>query len=109
MILHCRFLYSALDIVRKRHEYIHLFQMFNDLQMMNRQERYSATTYFDLRNHLRTVDICPNRLSGEYMPLKLRQDQEVQTETHIFPTFIDKDYSSSLWEHRQRALNFVSS
>ncbi|XP_008205959.1 cilia- and flagella-associated protein 206-like isoform X1 [Nasonia vitripennis] len=81
-----RFLYAALDIVRERQEYIHLFQLYNDIQIMNRQER----------------------LSGEYMPLKIRQDQEVQTEMHVFPTFVDKNYASSLWLHRQRALHLAS-
>lgn len=42
------------------------------------------------------------------MPLTIRQDQEVQTVRHVLPTFIDHDYSSSLWEYRKRALQLVS-
>ncbi|XP_011496909.1 PREDICTED: UPF0704 protein C6orf165 homolog [Ceratosolen solmsi marchali] len=81
-----RFLQTALDIVKMHEEYIHFFQLYKDIQTMNREER----------------------LSAEYFPFKISQNQEVQTETHVFPAFIDINYSSSLWVHRQRALQFAN-
>ncbi|KAJ8686759.1 hypothetical protein QAD02_022553 [Eretmocerus hayati] len=81
-----RFLHLAIDTVRNRQEYIHLFQLFNDIQIMNQRER----------------------LSGEYMPLTIRQNQAIQTERHVFPILIDKSYEHSLWEHRREALHLAS-
>ncbi|XP_023247077.1 cilia- and flagella-associated protein 206-like [Copidosoma floridanum] len=80
-----RFFSLALDIVRKKQEYIYLFQMFNDLQSTNSYKSSSD--------------------EGPYF--LVRQHQEVQTDTHVVPTFIDKDYSASLWQLREQALHLA--
>lgn len=47
-------------------------------------------------------------MSEEGPQLKTCQHQMVQTDLHILPPSIDKNYSSNLWELRNRALHLVS-
>lgn len=41
--------------------------------------------------------------------LKMCNHRMVQTDLHILPSFIDKNYSSNIWELRNKALHLVSS
>lgn len=95
---------------RQRTTGIHSF-----VSTLSRYSNYKSTREvnndFDVSNIFLTwwkFDLNKFRLSGEYMPLKIRSDQIIQTEMHVLPTIIDKNYSSSLWVHRRKALHLVS-
>ena len=47
------------------------------------------------------------RITDKGCHLKIQQDQGVQTDLHILPSYIDKNYSHSIWEYRRRALRLV--
>jgi len=49
-----------------------------------------------------------SRLTEKGLRLKIRLDQKIQTDVHILPPYIDKDYTSSVWELKRRALRLVS-
>ncbi|XP_074095863.1 cilia- and flagella-associated protein 206 isoform X1 [Cotesia typhae] len=80
-----RFMYEALDFVRKNPEYIHLFHLHEDIKALNNQE--NTTQDYNLQVH---------------------QDQCVQTDTHILEPYIDPDYHHSLWNHRYSALKLAN-
>lgn len=48
-----------------------------------------------------------SRLTEEGLQLKIRHNQKVQTDVHILPPYIDKDYTSNIWELKRRALRLV--
>ncbi|XP_076295161.1 cilia- and flagella-associated protein 206 [Lasioglossum baleicum] len=79
-------IYHALDFVRRHPEYIYLFQVLEDVQALKAEKL----------------------LSGEGDKLKQQQSQSVQTDLHILPYCIDKDYSSNVWELRRKALCLAS-
>ncbi|XP_076234575.1 cilia- and flagella-associated protein 206 [Calliopsis andreniformis] len=81
-----RFVYEALDFIRNHVEYVYLFQLYEDVETLKTQEV----------------------LSDEGPQLRTCQDQTVQTDVHILPSFIDKEYSSNIWELRSRALHLAS-
>ncbi|XP_043265625.1 cilia- and flagella-associated protein 206-like [Colletes gigas] len=81
-----RYVYEALDFVRNHLEYVYLFQLYEDVMALKAQ----------------TV------VSEGGPQLKICQNQTVQTDVHILPQFIDKDYSSNIWELRRRALHLAS-
>ncbi|XP_043519912.1 cilia- and flagella-associated protein 206-like isoform X1 [Frieseomelitta varia] len=78
--------YEALDYIRNHFEYVYLFQVYDDIRALQTQEV----------------------LSEEGPQLKTCQHQMVQTDLHILPPFIDKNYSSSIWELRNRALHLAT-
>ncbi|KAL0129841.1 hypothetical protein PUN28_001831 [Cardiocondyla obscurior] len=80
-----RYVYEALNFVRNHAEYIHLFQLHEEIKAMQNQEE----------------------LTEKGMRLKVRHDQKVQTDVHILPPYIDKDYTSSIWELKRRALRLA--
>nr|XP_034179194.1 cilia- and flagella-associated protein 206 [Osmia lignaria] len=79
-------IYDALDFIRNNLEYVYLFQVYKDIQ------------------NLKTHEIP----SAEGPQLKTIQHQMVQTDVHILPPLIDKDYSSNVWEFRRRALHLAT-
>ncbi|XP_051164030.1 cilia- and flagella-associated protein 206-like [Leptopilina boulardi] len=79
-------LIEILDFIRKRPEYVYLFQIYNDVEAIRNQE-------------ILTADISL---------LTVQQDQEVQTELHILPSLIDKNYSSNIWDYRRKALKLAT-
>ncbi|XP_012543365.2 cilia- and flagella-associated protein 206 [Monomorium pharaonis] len=81
-----RYVYDALNFVRNHAEYIHLFQLHEEIEAMQNQEE----------------------LTEKGLQLKVRHDQKVQTDVHIFPSYIDKDYTSSIWELKRRALRLAN-
>lgn len=81
-----RYVYEALDFIRNHLEYVYLFQLYEDVEALKAQEV----------------------LSEEGPLLKTCQDQTVQTDVHILPPSIDKDYTSNIWELRRRALHLAS-
>ncbi|XP_011878807.1 PREDICTED: UPF0704 protein C6orf165 homolog [Vollenhovia emeryi] len=81
-----RYVYDALNFVRNHAEYIHLFQLHEEIEAMQSQEE----------------------LTEEGLRLKIRHDQKVQTDVHILPPYIDKDYTSSVWELKRRALRLAN-
>ncbi|XP_060825040.1 cilia- and flagella-associated protein 206-like [Bombus pascuorum] len=81
-----RYIYEALDYIRNHVEYVYLFQVHDDVRALQTQEV----------------------LSEEGPQLKTCQHQMVQTDLHILPPSIDKNYSSNLWELRNRALHLAT-
>ncbi|XP_053975332.1 cilia- and flagella-associated protein 206-like [Hylaeus volcanicus] len=81
-----RCVYEALDFIRNHLEYVYLFQVYEDVRDLKAQET----------------------VSERGPQLKICQDQTVQTDVHILPPFVDKDYSSNVWELRRRALHLAS-
>ncbi|KAL6262791.1 hypothetical protein P5V15_005581 [Pogonomyrmex californicus] len=81
-----RYVYEALNFVRNHPEYIHLFQLHEEIEAMQNQEE----------------------LTEKGLRLKIRHDQKVQTDVHILPPYIDKDYTSSIWELKRRALRLAN-
>ncbi|OAD56516.1 hypothetical protein WN48_03203 [Eufriesea mexicana] len=81
-----RCIYEALDFIRNHLEYVYLFQVHDDVRALQTQEV----------------------LSEEGPELKTCQHQMVQTDLHILPNFIDKNYSSNIWELRNKALHLAS-
>ncbi|XP_057340073.1 cilia- and flagella-associated protein 206-like [Microplitis mediator] len=77
-----RYMYEALDFVRKNPEYIHLFNLHEDIEALNNKEKTTQEEY----------------------TFEMNKDQFVQTDTHILDSYIDPDYHHSLWEHRHKAL-----
>lgn len=49
-----------------------------------------------------------SRLTEQGLKLKTRHNQKVQTDVHILPPYVDKNYTSSVWELKRRALHLVS-
>ncbi|CAK9807568.1 Cilia- and flagella-associated protein 206 [Anthophora quadrimaculata] len=78
--------YEALDFIRNHLHYAYLFQVYEDVQALQTQEV----------------------VSEEGAQLKTCQHQTVQTDVHILPPFIDKDYTSNIWELRYKALQLAS-
>ncbi|XP_076651143.1 cilia- and flagella-associated protein 206 isoform X2 [Halictus rubicundus] len=78
-------IYKALDFIRRRPEYVYLFQVFDDVHALKAEKL----------------------LSGEGDQLTQQQSQSVQTDLHILPPCIDKDYSSNVWELRRKALSLA--
>ncbi|CAK9824752.1 Cilia- and flagella-associated protein 206 [Anthophora retusa] len=78
--------YGALDFIRNHLHYAYLFQVYEDVQALQTQEV----------------------VSEEGAQLKTCQHQTVQTDVHILPPFIDKDYTSNIWELRYKALQLAS-
>ncbi|KAG5338441.1 CF206 protein, partial [Acromyrmex heyeri] len=81
-----RYVYDALNFVRNHAEYIHLFQLHEEIEAMQSQEE----------------------LTEKGLRLKTRHDQKVQTDIHILPPYIDKYYTSSVWELKRRALRLAN-
>ncbi|KYQ50231.1 hypothetical protein ALC60_10685 [Trachymyrmex zeteki] len=81
-----RYIYDALNFVRNHAEYIHLFQLHEEIEAMQSQEE----------------------LTEKGLRLKTRHDQKVQTDVHILPPYIDKYYTSSVWELKRRALRLAN-
>ncbi|KAK0086606.1 hypothetical protein PV325_002915 [Microctonus aethiopoides] len=81
-----KYVYQALDFIRRHPEYIHLFHVHEDIEAMNKQEESLE-------------EGCKQRV---------HQDQSVQTDLHVFHTNIDANYNHSLWEHRKAALKLVN-
>ncbi|XP_011174414.1 cilia- and flagella-associated protein 206 [Solenopsis invicta] len=81
-----RYIYDALNFIRNHAEYIHLFQLHEEIEAMQSQEE----------------------LTEKGLRLKVRHDQKVQTDIHILPPYIDKDYTSSVWELKRRALRLAN-
>ncbi|KYN19793.1 PREDICTED: UPF0704 protein C6orf165 homolog [Trachymyrmex cornetzi] len=81
-----RYVYDALNFVRNHAEYIHLFQLHEEIEAMQSQEE----------------------LTEKGLRLKTRHDQKVQTDVHILPPYIDKYYTSSVWELKRRALRLAN-
>ncbi|XP_076229195.1 cilia- and flagella-associated protein 206 [Nomia melanderi] len=81
-----RYIYGALDFIRHHPEYVYLFQVFDDVQALKAEKL----------------------VSDKGAQLKMCQTQTVQTDTHILPPTIDKDYSSNIWDLRRRALNLAT-
>ncbi|XP_077266992.1 cilia- and flagella-associated protein 206 [Temnothorax americanus] len=81
-----RYIYDALNFVRNHAEYIYLFQLHEEIEAMQSQEE----------------------LTEKGLRLKIRHDQKVQTDVHILPPYIDKDYTSSIWELKRRALHLAN-
>ncbi|XP_053594552.1 cilia- and flagella-associated protein 206, partial [Microplitis demolitor] len=77
-----RYMYEALDFVRKNPEYIYLFNLHEDIEALNNKEKTTQEEY----------------------SFEMNKDQFVQTDTHILDSYIDPDYHHSLWEHRHKAL-----
>ncbi|EZA52577.1 hypothetical protein X777_08060 [Ooceraea biroi] len=80
-----RYVYEALDFVRNHPEYVHLFQIQKEIEAMQSQEE----------------------LTEQGLQLKIRHNQKVQTDVHILPPYVDKDYTSSVWELKRRALRLA--
>ncbi|KAL6446763.1 hypothetical protein ACFW04_001295 [Cataglyphis niger] len=81
-----RYIYEALNFIRNHPEYIHLFQLHEEIEAMKSQE---GITEIELQ-------------------LKVRYDRKIQTDVHILPPYIDKNYTSNVWELRQRALHLAN-
>ncbi|XP_014487436.1 PREDICTED: UPF0704 protein C6orf165 homolog [Dinoponera quadriceps] len=81
-----RYVYEALDFVRNHPEYIHLFKLHEEIEAMQNQEEFTK----------------------EGLQLKVRHNQKVQTDVHILPPYVDKDYTSSVWELKRRALRLAN-
>ncbi|XP_076759546.1 cilia- and flagella-associated protein 206 [Xylocopa sonorina] len=81
-----RYIYEALDFIRNHVEHVYFFQVHDDVQALRTQEV----------------------LSEKGPQLKTCQHQMVQTDVHILPSFIDKNYSSNIWELRNKALHLAS-
>ncbi|XP_011263065.1 cilia- and flagella-associated protein 206 [Camponotus floridanus] len=81
-----RYVYEALNFVRNHPEYIHLFQLHEEIEAMQSQEE----------------------LTEKGLQLKVRHNQKVQTDVHILPPYIDKDYTSNIWELKRRALRLAN-
>ncbi|XP_012062355.1 PREDICTED: UPF0704 protein C6orf165 homolog [Atta cephalotes] len=81
-----RYVYDALNFVCNHAEYIHLFQLHEEIEAMQSQEE----------------------LTEKGLRLKTRHDQKVQTDVHILPPYIDKYYTSSVWELKRRALHLAN-
>ncbi|XP_034948961.1 LOW QUALITY PROTEIN: cilia- and flagella-associated protein 206 [Chelonus insularis] len=79
-----KFFYDALNFVRQHPEYINLFQLHEEIEAINNQEK-----------------------SSEEYNLKFHQDQAIQTDVHFHETYIDPDYSHSIWDYRQKAMKLV--
>ncbi|XP_024936316.1 cilia- and flagella-associated protein 206 isoform X2 [Cephus cinctus] len=81
-----RYLNEALDFVRSHPEYIHLLQLYEDvLPTRNRDEIL---------------------LDGPQPTVQ--RDQGIQTELHVVPFRVDKDYTFSIWEYRRRAIQLAN-
>ncbi|KAK2583789.1 hypothetical protein KPH14_009690 [Odynerus spinipes] len=78
--------YEALNFVREHIEYVYLFQMYEDIQTIKMKEE----------------------LAEDRSELKTCQNQMIQTDTHILPPFIDKDYNWNVWELRRKALSLAN-
>ncbi|XP_012222959.2 cilia- and flagella-associated protein 206 [Linepithema humile] len=81
-----RYVYEVLDFVRNHPEYIHLFQLHEEIEAMQSQEE----------------------LTEKGLQLKVRHNQKVQTDVHILPPYIDKNYTSSIWELKRKALRLAT-
>ncbi|KOC59228.1 UPF0704 protein C6orf165 like protein [Habropoda laboriosa] len=81
-----RHIYEALHFIRNHLHYAYLFQVYEDVQALQTQEV----------------------VSEEGAQLKTCQHQMVQTDVHILPSFIDKEYNWNIWELRNRALQLAS-
>ncbi|XP_015437941.1 PREDICTED: UPF0704 protein C6orf165 homolog [Dufourea novaeangliae] len=81
-----RCIYKALDIIRHRLEYVYLFQVYDDVRALKAEQM----------------------VSEERPQLKMCHSQTVQTDLHILPPFIDKEYSPNMWDLRRRALHLAS-
>ncbi|XP_070170518.1 cilia- and flagella-associated protein 206 [Polyergus mexicanus] len=81
-----RYVYEALNFVRNHPEHIHLFQLHEEIEAMQSQEE----------------------ITEKGLQLKVRHDQKIQTDVHILPPYIDKDYTSNVWELRRRALRLAN-
>ncbi|KAM0730404.1 Cilia and flagella-associated protein 206 [Formica fusca] len=81
-----RYVYEALNFVRNHPEHIHLFQLHEEIEAMQSQEE----------------------ITEKGLQLKIRHDQKIQTDVHILPPYIDKDYTSNVWELRRRALHLAN-
>ncbi|KAL7306099.1 hypothetical protein TKK_0001552 [Trichogramma kaykai] len=77
---------AALDLVERNLEFIHFFQLFDQINIFNQQDKFSRGI----------------------KPPKLFRNQEIQTDLHILPTFIDTNYSSNIWEHRRKAIKLAN-
>ncbi|XP_066587430.1 cilia- and flagella-associated protein 206 isoform X2 [Prorops nasuta] len=81
-----KYIHEALDHIRNHVEYIHLFQIYEDMEIIMFSER--------------PMEDGPNP--------KIRHNQEVQTDTHILPPIIDQSYTWNAWELRRRALQLAA-
>ncbi|XP_011140290.2 LOW QUALITY PROTEIN: cilia- and flagella-associated protein 206 [Harpegnathos saltator] len=81
-----RYVYEALDFIRNHPEYIHLFKLHEEIEAMQSQEEFTK----------------------EGLHLKVRHNQKVQTDVHTLPPYVDKDYTSSIWELKRRALHLAN-
>ncbi|XP_072759801.1 cilia- and flagella-associated protein 206 [Anoplolepis gracilipes] len=81
-----RYVYEALSFVRNHPEYIHLFQLHEEIEAMQSQEE----------------------LTEKGLQLKVRHNQKIQTDVHILPPYIDKNYTSNVWELKRRALRLAN-
>ncbi|XP_012281391.1 cilia- and flagella-associated protein 206 [Orussus abietinus] len=81
-----RYAYEALDFVRNNPEYVHLFQLYEEISAMGQNEE----------------------IMEQGPRLKVHNDQGVQTDLHPLPSNIDKNYTFSIWEYRRRALQLAT-
>ncbi|XP_031771217.1 cilia- and flagella-associated protein 206 isoform X2 [Apis florea] len=81
-----RYVYEGLDFIRNRLEHVYLFQVYDDVRALETEEM----------------------ISEQGPELKICNHQMVQTDLHILPSFIDKNYSSNIWELRNKALHLAT-
>lgn len=80
-----RYIYDGLNFIRDNFEYVYLFQVYDDVRALQTEE-----------------------VMEEGPELKMCNHRMVQTDLHILPSFIDKNYSSNIWELRNKALHLAT-
>ncbi|XP_015119230.1 cilia- and flagella-associated protein 206 [Diachasma alloeum] len=81
-----RFLYEAIDFIRRHPEYIHLFQIQEDIKNMNNGNEFLDTEH----------------------TLKKQQNQTCQTDVHCFTPIISPKYHHSIWKYKKKALKLAN-
>ncbi|XP_011296767.1 UPF0704 protein C6orf165 homolog [Fopius arisanus] len=81
-----RFHHEAMDFIRRHAEYIHLFQVQEDIENMNNGNEFLDTEH----------------------TVKRQQDQAFQTDVHVFASKISPNYHHSIWEYKKKALKLAN-
>ncbi|CAG5020865.1 unnamed protein product [Parnassius apollo] len=81
-----RYLNEVLDYARNNPHVIHLFNILEEV------------------DRVKAVDV----LISKYLPKKKVCDKDIQTETHPVDSYIEKNYTSDLWEWKRRACQLAT-
>ncbi|XP_063980157.1 cilia- and flagella-associated protein 206-like isoform X2 [Diachasmimorpha longicaudata] len=81
-----RFLHEAFDFIRRHPEYIHLFQVQEDIENMNNGNEFLDTEH----------------------TLEKQQNQTCQTDVHFVTPRIEPKYQHSIWEYKKKALKLAN-